>query len=57
MYSKSMANPESKFAVGMDANYKHVMAEKAYQEAAESTGLTGVYRELQGLQAWSKTAP
>ena len=52
-----MANPESKFAVGMDASYKHVMAEKAYQEAAEKTGLADVYRELQGLQAWHKTAP
>lgn len=54
MYSKSMTNPESEFAVGMDKGYKHVMAETAYQEAAESTGLTDVYRQLLGLQTWHK---
>lgn len=54
MYSKSMSNPESEFAQGADASYKHVMAEKAYKVAAESTGLTAVYRRLQGLQSWHK---
>lgn len=54
MYSKSMSNPESEFAQGTDAGYKHVMAEKAYKDAAESTGLTEVYTRLQGLQSWHK---
>eukprot|EP00752_Nemacystus_decipiens_P012766 g11306.t1 len=40
MYSKSMANPESEFEQGTDAGYKRVMAEKAYKDAAETTGLT-----------------
>ncbi|CBJ27679.1 conserved unknown protein [Ectocarpus siliculosus] len=54
MYSKSMSNPESEFKQGTDAGYKHVMAEKAYQDAAEVTGLSAVYRKLQGLQTWHK---
>lgn len=54
MYSKSMSNPESEFAQGTDATYKHVLAEKAYQEAAERTGLSAVYRRLQDLQTWHK---
>lgn len=49
-----MSNPESEFAQGTDAGYKRVMAEKAYQDAAESTGLTAVYKRLQGLQSWHK---
>lgn len=54
MYSKSMSNPESNFEQGTDAGYKHVMAEKAYKDAAETTGLTAVYTRLQGLQSWRK---
>lgn len=54
MYSKSMSNPESEFAQGTDASYKHVLAEKAYQEAAETTGLSAVYRRLRELQRWRK---
>ncbi|CAN0261949.1 unnamed protein product, partial [Hapterophycus canaliculatus] len=56
MYSKSMSNPESEFTQGTDASYKHVLAEKAYQEAAESTGLSAVYGRLRELQTWRKTS-
>eukprot|EP00752_Nemacystus_decipiens_P004564 g4166.t1 len=52
MYSKSMSNPESEFEQGTDAGYKRVMAENAYKDAAEVTGLTAVYTRLQGLQSW-----
>lgn len=52
MYSKSMSNPESKFNVGMDAGYKHVMAESAYRDAADATGLTDTYHKLQAMQTW-----
>lgn len=52
MYSKSMSSPESEFEQGTDAGYKHVMAEKAYKDAAETTGLTAVYTRLQELQSW-----
>lgn len=54
MYSKSMSNPESEFAQGTDKGYKRAMAEKAYKDAAEATGLSAVYRKLQGLQTWHK---
>lgn len=56
MYSKSMANPESKFEMGTDANYKQIMAEDAYRKAAESTGLMALYKQLQELQTWKKQA-
>lgn len=56
MYSKSMANPESKFKIGMDAGYKQVMAEDEYRKAAESTGLMDVYHTLQGMQEWTRDA-
>lgn len=55
MYSKSMANPESKFEIGTDAKYKQLMSEDAYRNAAESTGLMDMYRQLQVLQTWKHT--
>lgn len=54
MYSKSMSSPESEFTQGADEVYKQALAEKAYGEAAEKTGLSAVYRRLRDLQTWHK---
>lgn len=49
-----MSNPESRFELGSDAHYKHVMSERAYREAADSTGLSALYIEMQDMQEWRK---